>query len=254
MRHWIVLFFLFSNHAFAEQDLSVGTGFDFSSGKYGGTSAVDYLYVPVVIKYETGRLSLKLNVPYISMTSTGTTSGVIRGVGRTSRTTTTTTSQTTTVSGLGDIVTTAGYTAYEGDSMLLDMVGKIKFGTADANKELGTGKNDYSAQLDAYFLQNRLSEFTTIGYKTVGVPDGLALRNVYFSTIGMGYKLKAGTSLGIMYDWAQASNIANENSQELTIYSSFKIGDATKLQLNAMKGFSTSSPEYSVGVMLTAYF
>lgn len=254
MRRWILIFSLISTNAFAEQNLSIGTGFDYSSGKYGGTSAVDYLYVPVVLKYEIGRLSLKLNVPYISMTTTGTTSGVIRGIGRNSQTTTTTTSKTTTVSGIGDVVSSLGYTAYEGDTLLLDMVGKIKFGTADANKELGTGKNDYSAQLDAYLLQSQLSEFATVGYKVVGVPDGLVLRNVYFATLGMSYKLEGGTSLGIMYDWAQAANSANENSQELTLFSSFKLGDSTKLQLNAMRGFSTNSPDYGVGGMLTIYF
>ena len=32
--------------------------------------------------------------------------------------------------------------------LLIDLTGKVKFGTADENKGLGTGENDYAVQAD----------------------------------------------------------------------------------------------------------
>ena len=58
----------------------VGTGVDYSTGKYGGTTATDIVYVPVTGKYMTDDWLFKLTVPYISVTGLD---GVIRGIGHT---------------------------------------------------------------------------------------------------------------------------------------------------------------------------
>ena len=42
-----------------EGRLSVSTGFDYSSGKYGTSSSTDILYIPVSAKYETDSARFK---------------------------------------------------------------------------------------------------------------------------------------------------------------------------------------------------
>src|SRR5215471_16743727 len=123
----------------------LGVGFDYSSGTYGESQSTDILYIPVIGKYEIEDWSFKLTVPYISVRGPG---NVIPGLGEVNRTPATVTTQ----SGLGDIVAAATYILYAGDASApgWDLTGKIKFGTADANKGLGTGENDYSVQVDVY--------------------------------------------------------------------------------------------------------
>ncbi len=127
----------------ADDDFSLATGFDFSSGKYGAKLATDILYIPVTAKYEWDDGFVKLTVPYIVVTGPG---GVVRGVGLLHPTRLRTTR--TTAAGLGDVTASAGRTVYSGDALSLDLVGNVKFGTADEKKGLGTGQNDYSGEVD----------------------------------------------------------------------------------------------------------
>lgn len=236
--------------AVAEDQFSLGTGFNYSSGTYGNAKPTDILYIPVTGKYETDNLTLKLTVPYISITGPG---GVVRGIGRFGRITTRTTR--TTNSGLGDITTSAGYNVYTDDSLAFDLVGNIKFGTANANKGLGTGKNDYSAQIDGYHTRNKTTLFGTVGYKVYGSPvAGVILNNAPYGTIGASQKLNNKTSAGVMLDVAKSPSIYNTDQREVTVFISQKIAANIKVQANAMKGFSNASPDFGGGVMVTGYF
>lgn len=233
--------------AIAEDQFSLGTGFDYSSGKYGNAVSTDILYIPVTGKYESDNLTLKLTVPYISITGPG---GVIRGVGRVRRTV----SATTTHSGLGDITASAGYNVYSGESLALDLVGNIKFGTADAHQGLGSGKNDYSAQVDGYYALGKTTFFATAGYRKYGAPAGINLNNVPYGTIGFSQKLDNKTSAGAMLDRAKSPSTNGADQREATIFVSQKLSPATKVQANLSKGFANGSPDFGYGVMVTGIF
>lgn len=245
----------FSAPAIAEDQFSLGAGFDYSTGKYGTSTTTDMLYIPVVAKYETDDLTLKLTVPYLRVS--GTSSGVIRGMGRVGRgssmmTTTTTTKNS--ASGLGDIVAAAGYTVYDQDALSLDVVGKVKFGTANSNTGLGTGENDYSAQVDGYYDIDRTTVFATAGYRIVGKPAGLTLNNVAFGEIGASRKINDKTSAGIMLDVAQSASPAGTGPVEVTAFASRKLSETLKVQVNVLKGLSDGSPDTGVGAMVTGIF
>lgn len=237
-----------SIQALADDRFSLGTGLDYSSGKYGNATSTDILYLPFTGKYESDKLTLKLTVPYISVTGTG---GVVQGVGRTGTTVRTTK---TTDSGLGDITASAGYNVYTGDSLAFDLVGNIKLGTADAKKGLGTGKNDYSAQIDAYYSLGLTTLFATAGYKIHGSPSGMNLNSTPYGTIGASQKLSEATSAGLMLDVAKSSSSAGADQKEATFYISQKIAPNIKVQANILKGFSNGSPDFGAGVMITGYF
>lgn len=242
-----------SSVACAEAITSLSTGFDNSSGNYGGTTPTKVLYIPFTGQYLTDNLTLKLTVPYIKVSSTGT-STVVRGVGRFKPPITTTTTKTTTQSGLGDVVGSAGYTILESDYLNLDLVGNVKFGTADANKNLSTGENDYSTQLDGYYSIYRTTLFATAGYKKIGAPAGVTVNNIAFGTLGLSQKTGDASSIGIMFDTAQSNSALNPGTSELTVFASTKISNTSKIQLSLMKGFSDSSPQYGLGLMLSGSF
>lgn len=240
---------LVSCTAAADNDaLSLGTGFDFSTGKYGGTKAVNILYIPVTATYETGDWTLKLTVPYLMISGAG--AGVLPGLGRTGRASTGKT-VTTVHAGLGDVVASAGYEFYDARNLTLDLVGKVKFGTADRNRGLGTGMNDYSAQVDGAYVVDKTTLFATAGYKIVGSPPGLPLNNVAFGTIGAAHKLGDGATAGAMLDVAQSPSAAGAAPRTVTAYLSRKIGHSARFQPYVVKGFSDGSPAFGVGAMIT---
>lgn len=249
MKIMALVLLLASASVSAETTNSLSTGFDYSSGKYGGATSTDMLYVPVIGKIQSDRLFLKLTVPYIRVTSAGGV--VVRGMGPFKMATS---SRTSTQSGLGDVIASAGYTILEHESLLLDLVGNIKFGTADFNKNLGTGENDYSAQLDGYYLINNSTFFATAGYKIVGAPAGIEVNNIAYGTLGISQKTGNKTSAGLMFDAAQGSNALSPGARELTVFVANRVSKNFKVQANLMKGFSDSSPDYGGGVMVTGYF
>ncbi len=253
-----------STAASGEDGLSLTAGFDYTTGKYGNAASTDILYVPVTAKYVSGDLTLKLTVPYISVTGPG---GVIQGFGRVGGTPAMGggggfgrpagggATATTTHAGLGDIVASAGYTVYTGDALSLDAVGKVKLATADASQGLGTGANDYSAQLDGYYaLSDRSTLLMTGGYKIVGAPSGLATHNVFFGMLGFDRKTSAITSVGLMYDFMQSPATGVPGQRIATLYATRKLSNQARIQYYVLKGFTDSSPDYGGGVMVTSAF
>lgn len=233
---------------FAQDDFSLATGFDYSTGKYGGSTSTDTLYIPVVAKYATDTVTLKLTIPYIRVTSLG---NVVRGMGNIRQTTST---KTTTQAGLGDVIATAAYTFFDSSSLLLDVAGNVKFGTASASKGLGTGENDYSAQLDAFYSVGSNTIFATLGHKIIGAPEGVAVNNVNYGTLGLSHRIDPQYSAGVMLDAAQSATELTPGTRELSVFLTNKISPDYKLQTYAMKGLSDASADWGVGMLLTGYF
>lgn len=261
--------------------LSLGMGVDYSTGKYGNAESTSILYVPVTGKYESGDWTLKLVVPYISVSGPG---GVIMGFGNLPagnanspafglparsngkgkavgrggggvNVSSSPAAPTSTQSGLGDVVASAGYTFYSGDALSVDAVGKVKFGTADANKGLGTGKNDYSAELDGYYL---VAKGTTLmamaGYKIVGSPAGIALNNVPYGMAGVDRKIGEVSNAGLMYNMVGSVSSAIPDQKDVMLYATQKLSSGLKMQAYLTKGFTRSTPDYGGGLVATAYF
>jgi len=236
--------------AAAEPGFSLTTGLDYSTGKYGGTTSTDIWYIPFTGKYEADKYTLKLTVPYLRITGTG---NVVKEVGQIRPSTSATR---TTESGLGDVVAAGSYNVYEGsgNGTLVDVTAKIKFGTADEAKGLGTGKNDYALQADLFKTLGKNTVFGTLGYKVMGSPEGATLNNVFYGSLGVGHKYSQETSAGLILDLREKASAAGYAQQELTAYVSRKLGKTWKAQAYAVKGFSNGSPDWGAGAMITAAF
>ncbi len=247
--------------ASANDGFSLGAGLDYSTGKYGNTQSTDILYVPFTAGYASGRMALGLTVPYISVTGPG---GVIQGFGQIGTSASGRTygrpahgsgQTTTTNSGLGDVIASAAYRAYAGDAALLDVIGKVKFGTADADKGLGTGENDYSAQFDLRLLpQETTSYLVSAGYKWVGAPDGIETNNVVYGTLGIDHLHNNGMHAGVMLNAAQAAFATAGSQRDLTLYISRTVSPTTSLQAALLKGFADGSPDYGGKLLFNHQF
>ena len=229
---------------------SVATGFDYSSGKYGTNSNTDILSIPVIAKYEADRWSLKLTVPYVSITGDGS---VLPGIGKAKNSTST---QRTTESGLGDIVAGATYNLYQNsaDALVVDFTGKVKFGTADTNKGLGTGENDYSGEFNVYKDLGKITVLGTVGYKVYGDTSTTPLNNVFFGSVGGIYKLTSKTSTGIIYDFRPKISDNGSNLSEMTAFVNHKVSQTLNAQGYLVKGFANGSPDYGIGGLVSYAF
>ncbi|OIR08434.1 hypothetical protein GALL_92280 [mine drainage metagenome] len=231
-------------------DFSLGAGFDYSSGNYGLAADTSMLIIPVQGMYRTGPWTFKLTVPYIQITGPG---GVLPN-GLRSKSTRTTTAGSTTHSGLGDVSASTTYNIAAGSesSPRVDLTGKIKFGTADTY--LGTGQNDYAAQVDLYQQLGRFTPMGSLGYEILGSPAGLALNNVTYGTVGGDYRFTDETHTGIQYFLSQRIAASIPEQKELTVYMNHSIDDNLNIRGYVLKGFSDASPDSGFGLMLYSYF
>lgn len=229
------------------QKITLSTGIDYTSGKYGTDATTDITSVPFIAKYDIDRLTLKVTIPYVTITGTG---DVIPGIGRIKKSGA---SNRSSQSGWGDIVTTATYTVYEGDKTMpaIDITGKVKFGTADETKGLGTGENDYSAQVDIYKSFGDFTALASLGYTAYGDTSTTPLDNVFYGSIGGMYKIAPEASLGAVYDYRPSLTSAGASISEVMGYANYKLTQNWKAQAYLSKGFSDGSPDYGVGALVS---
>ncbi|MDT3672195.1 MAG: hypothetical protein ROZ37_17885 [Aromatoleum sp.] len=232
----------------AAGEFSASVGMDYSSGDYGTNETSETWYVPVVGKYEDGRLGLKLTVPYLRITNPSVgpdgeplPCGNARSPSR------------KTESGLGDVVGAASYALLDGTEggVLLDVVGKVKLPTADEDKCLGTGKTDYSLQFDAAKAFGGVTGFGTLGWKKFGDPSGAHFRDPIFGSVGLATKLAPATTVGAAYDWRQKVTSRGDEISEMSLFVSHTLDPAWKLQFYAVKGFSDASPDWGSGLIFS---
>ncbi|QID17415.1 hypothetical protein G3580_07000 [Nitrogeniibacter mangrovi] len=232
----------------AEDEVRISTGLDFSSGTYGGQMATETWYLPVMFRYTHGRANVKLTVPYIRTSGPGDVIGVgpdripVPSDAKVRRT----------AEGVGDTVLGVGYALLDGQvaGLLVDVVGKVKFPTADKDKGLGTGETDYSVQLDLARIVGHASVFGTVRWKKYGDPPGRDFRDPLYLSLGTGYRVRAGLTAGVVYDWREKVSTTGSEMSELSAFVSYRLDTRWKLQVYTIRGFSDASPDWGGGVLV----
>ncbi|HEX7369230.1 MAG TPA: transporter [Rhodanobacteraceae bacterium] len=249
---------------------TVSAGADYSTGNYGTPYSTDIWDVPFSVGYQADRWSVKLTVPWISISGA---SNVIPGVGRVINLnphgrghglglgvgvggSTQPTVTEGSASGPGDIVAQATYGLVRDDAAQfgLDLTGKVKFGTASADKGLGTGKNDYGLNLDAYKGFGAWTLFGGVGYMKYGSSQYIALHNGANANLGAGYKLDEADNIGAYAYYREKISDSGYAQRELTGYWNHRFGSAWRLQTYVLGGFSDGSPDWGAGGSLQYAF
>ncbi|HYW92269.1 MAG TPA: hypothetical protein VFA95_07420 [Gammaproteobacteria bacterium] len=258
----------------ARDGLSLSAGAEYSSGDYGGTSSIDQLYVPLTARYRSGRWGLRLTVPFLSVSAppgtliidsggmgTGTGTGMTTALGGVTGSRTgggevlPGAGSSTTQSGLGDVI--AGATLYDvvnsaALNTAIDLTGKIKFGTADYDKGLGTGENDYAVQADAYSYLGRLTTIVEGGYRLRGDPPGYDLNNTAYGAVGGSWHMHPDLRAGLIYQASQAPIDGGSGAREATLFVTRDLSARHRFTAYVLKGFSDGSPDWGAGLLFTA--
>jgi hypothetical protein len=233
----------------ADGIFSLGSGIDFSSGKYGAATATDVTYIPFTGKYETESWIFKLTVPYLRITGPG---NVIPNIGLAVNAS----NAVRTDAGLGDVVAATSYSLLNSaqSGTVIDITGKVKFGTADKFKGLGSGANDYAGELSLYKIYGQFSAFGTFGYKVFGQSLGYTLNNAFYGSIGISNKIGDQTSAGLIVDYRQQTSSWGDPQKMWTAFLNRRINNHWKAQTYLFGGAGTSSPDYGGGAMLSKNF
>lgn len=226
------------------------TGLEYSSGSYGGDADIEDLYLPVGVSLNFRRVSLDLTVPYLSVsapegtTDTGPDGQPIPGSG-----------QMVTESGLGDVI--AGITIYDvmyshDLGLALDLTGRIKLGTADVDKGLGTGEQDFTIRADLYKYFEHAALLGSIGYKIRGEPEGVDLEDVLLGSIGSIFYPSEKSSVGLILDYRESAIPDGDAVSELSAFVARKFSDSWSVQFYVFTGFTDSSSDWGGGFLLIA--
>ena len=251
---WLGGLILFAGVAAAEQGddprLSISAGAEYTTGTYGGDSDIEDFYVPVKATMDFRRLSFRLTVPYLSVRAPEGT--VITGPGGEP------------IPGTGDIVTNSGIGDVIASVTVLDVIrnrrlgfamdltGKVKFGTADVDKGLGTGENDFTVKADFLKFTDSITWIGSIGYKFRGQPPGATLDDALLASAGGIYRFNRDTRAGMFFDYRESS-IGADATQELSLFVSNRISTDWKFQAYVFKGFTDSGADWGGGFQVKRY-
>ncbi|MCJ7556103.1 MAG: hypothetical protein MUP90_04195 [Gammaproteobacteria bacterium] len=234
-----------------QQGFTLRASVEYASGQYGGTKDIEDIYVPITGTLVSGNWGFRATVPYLQVkgpegTELGPGGEPLPGTGAI-----------VTESGLGDIY--LGLTYFDlyvstNRRFLLDLTGKVKLGTADENKGLGTGETDYSIQLDGYRFFDGFSLFGTLGYKARGQPSYSSLDDVWFASLGGSLPITARTRLGLSLNISPSAYSDREDLRDLSLYLSHWSQGSWRYSGYLSAGFSDSSPEMGAGFSVGYHF
>jgi len=228
----------------AKSTLKISTGLDYTSGDYGTGSTTEIWTIPTAVKFNSGPWMAGLSIPIIQVDGNAGVLGgadgtviVKKGV-----------SNTRSEGGLGDIVASGGYTFFHNstDMPLIDLIGKIKFPTAE--NDLGTGEFDFSLQVDITRTFGRITPFGTVGYRFVG---GSGLDDIFFLSIGGAYAITRAWSAGLIFDYRQATSSQTDDPADFTPFATWKFLPDWALTGYGLIGVTDGSPDYGAGLQVS---
>ncbi len=232
----------------APLSMSWSVGIETSRGDYGGDVDIEDLYVPFKLTLDGRRVAMSLTVPYLRVRApVGTTvtdpgGTPVPGSG-----------EVVTESGLGDIV--AGITVYDvlyspDLGIALDLTGKAKFGTADADKGLGTGETDFSLVADVVKFFDSTMLVASAGYKFRGDPDAYELDDGMLGSLGAIFETGDDRNrVGLFLDYRESAFVDDDAVTELSVSFARRMTNERTLQFFVARGFGDSAADWAAGFM-----
>ena len=232
------------------EGLSLTVGLQFESGDYGTGATTDVWRVPVGIDYVKGRFSAGVSTSYLNAKSTG---ALIVSSSMTRMTKlTTSTASVSSASGIGDVDMYASYELPKasGSNISYHVTGRFKLATADENKGLGTGENDYAIEGGLITKYQKVYLFGNLGYQINGDSPTVNYDNVLYANGGVTYPLDTERSVGSFLEVAQAATPGFDAPAQLTLFYNQGLEKQRELYFYVLLGLSNGSPDSGAGVNL----
>lgn len=236
-------------------DWKFSSSFIYETGKYGGTTRTDSVYIPLTLKryYQEGAISF--TVPYLRQSSTGQITRVsgnpVRAAagkgGASARA----------ESGPGDILIRGSYILKREGPKSFDLAagGKLKLPTANEKHGLGTGEMDQGAGLE---FSKELSPGLTLladGYYTIiGDSPGTDYNNEVSLAIGFYRPVEKDLSLTVLYETRSALVDGNADPRGLSGTLSYSAKSGAEYFGGLEFGMSDGSPDLGLSAGFNVKF
>ncbi len=232
------------------EEITLRTGFDYSSGNYGLPVSTQITTIPVSVSYVVNQTTWELGLPYLRINGPGdVVPGIGRYIGRLLR-------SKSVNQGVGDLTlgVTQDFAAPDGRPWSWAAGAEVKFGTASTDKSLGTGENDFSTHVDLTYTAGSLAPFVTLGYRWLGNPAGSDLRNCLFGTVGVNWACTEKITVGLLADWSEKNSASGSPSSNFTLAVTRALRGKWQVQGYAVLGNSDSTADHGFGLSLSHRF
>ncbi|GFO56367.1 hypothetical protein GMSM_33740 [Geomonas sp. Red276] len=248
--------------------VTVGMGFEFSSGKYGTSTRTESVYAPLTVAVApTERLGFSLEVPFLYQSNSSVTASVITGGGMMGASghaaamsgsgmmgsggTAQTAASSSDVYGLGDVLLKGGYVLVpEGELMpRIRPYLQVKFPTAQ-HQTLGTGNFDEGGAVELSKRIGRTYSFAEVGYLHQGRSDRVRLKDYLSYSAGTGYAVGDRFLPMIIVKGATSPAEGASDLLEARLKLKYLLTPETGIELYGAKGFTTNSPDYGGGLSI----
>lgn len=218
-----------------------GLSFSYMRGDYGQNRTSEIYYGSLMVKRYLDRGDITLTIPYLDIPSDGVTfvGGTAESAGSGSG-----------GSGLGDIILKGRYYAVEQEGLVpfIDLVGSIKFPTANPDKGLGTGQPDFTVLSEfAWRLgESAWTALAEMGYTFVGKPAGMDVKNRWLYSVGLAYDLDPKLTLSGYLDGRTAIFESSANPLSVLLMAQYKLQPDLRLDAMLELGLTDGAPDFGI--------
>ena len=284
LRRALGLIALVSSAAYGDARVQLSLGTQYSDGDYGETVGTRAWVVPFSARLSAGSWSFQASVPYVRVQgpeflpeiidasggrgsnsgsggngsgSSGSSGDGSSGSGGDDGTPPVTNPPPAgtprEVSGLGDSSLSATYSIDRigATPIYLDVTGRIRFPTGSESQGLGVGATDYLTLGELGFSGLRAGAFVSGGRRFLG-NTGTSLRvDGWQAGAGAWVALGPHTTLGVNYDWREASVRNGIAPAFAESFVAWRLSDVWKVEINAGAGLSKASADFAAGFTIT---
>lgn len=229
---------------------ALSTGLDYSSGKYGGSPAIDIVTGLSEISLTTGNFQFAVSSPYLHISGPP---GVVLGAGGkpvvVKRKVVMTSGER---EGFGDLNLSATYSIQPEDlgGFEADLTGHVKVPTADTSKGLSSGEADFGFSVDISRQIDIWSPFVTFGYQVPGRPTTYSLVSAPSFSVGTSVQLNEKLLAIVSYDFDGTISSSLADSQQMFASLSWLLNDQWTLTAYASLGMSSGAPNQGTGLLI----
>lgn len=265
--------------------LSMGIGADYASGDFGTATTTDFISIPLIIDlYPSDRLDFEISIPFVYQNNSdnfysssgngyqyhgsGMTPGVRQGKSKQDNSATQssdknpgssfsdentqTSPSNKSVSGLGDVTISAGYSCIEEGVFFpqIKLTGLLKIPTADSDEGLGSGSLDWGPGIGISKWLGKWLLFAQVRYIFCGSSDSYESEDHFTQEADIGYQFTDSFYGAISAFGATESYEDADTPLEGRLKFRWNFTQKTMLETYILKGFSDGSPDSGAGLAI----
>jgi hypothetical protein len=198
----------------SDTSVSLSSGLDYSSGKYGGTRGTDIMVALSDVTLKTGDFQFTAAMPFLTITGPAF---LVVGAGGVPVVVNSGKTADKERQGWGDLNLSSTYSVpseVTGDFQV-DLTGRIKLATGEQSKGLSSGETDFGFAVDVSRQIGDWAPFVSFGYRVPGTPTAYSLVSAPSFSLGTSYQLGEHFLAIVSYDFDGTISSTLADSQQL---------------------------------------